>query len=62
MEIETRRLIIRDFQLEDWEQLAPILADPRVMQFERETLFDGIKMDVYKIPSPNSLPSSTSTR
>jgi len=177
MEIETRRLIIRDFQLEDWEQFAPILADPRVMQFsttgvlsvsetqekiqgflvsyqnygfgkwatfckesnqligycgiaieqidnqeekeigyrldskfwgqglateaaaaviqygfrqfqfpyilgvverknkasvrvleklgmqfERETLFDGIKMDVYKIPSPNSLPSSTSTR
>ncbi|NEP57601.1 MAG: GNAT family N-acetyltransferase [Symploca sp. SIO2G7] len=33
MEIETRRLIVRDFQLEDWEQLAPILADPRVMQF-----------------------------
>jgi ribosomal-protein-alanine N-acetyltransferase len=33
MEIETHRLILRKFQLEDVQQLAPILANPRVMKF-----------------------------
>ncbi|NET35808.1 MAG: GNAT family N-acetyltransferase [Cyanothece sp. SIO1E1] len=33
MWVETQRLILREFQLEDWQELAPILADPRVMKF-----------------------------
>lgn len=33
MEIETHRLILRKFQLEDVQQLAPILANPQVMKF-----------------------------
>ena len=33
MEIETQRLILREFKLEDVQQLAPILANPRVMKF-----------------------------
>ncbi|MBE9139534.1 GNAT family N-acetyltransferase [Nodosilinea sp. LEGE 07088] len=31
--LETQRLILRDFTLEDVPQLAPILSDPRVMKF-----------------------------
>lgn len=33
MLIETQRLIIREFQREDFQQLAPILAHPEVMKF-----------------------------
>jgi [ribosomal protein S5]-alanine N-acetyltransferase len=33
MRIETERLILREFQREDLQQLAPILADPAVMKF-----------------------------
>ena len=33
MQIETSRLILREFQQEDYRELAPILADPQVMQF-----------------------------
>lgn len=33
MQIETARLILREFQPEDIRELAPILADPRVMKF-----------------------------
>ncbi len=31
--LETERLILRDFTLEDVQKLVPILSDPRVMQF-----------------------------
>ena len=31
--IETKRLILREFQPKDWHQLAPILANPQVMKF-----------------------------
>ena len=33
MWLETQRLILREFQLEDSSQLAPILANPQVMKF-----------------------------
>ncbi|NJM18205.1 MAG: GNAT family N-acetyltransferase [Richelia sp. SM1_7_0] len=33
MQIETVRLILREFQREDLQALAPILADPKVMKF-----------------------------
>lgn len=33
MEIETQRLILREFQLEDVQQLTPILANPPVIKF-----------------------------
>lgn len=33
MWIETQRLVLREFQRDDVQSLAPILADPRVMQF-----------------------------
>jgi [ribosomal protein S5]-alanine N-acetyltransferase len=33
MQIETDRLILREFQREDIQELAPILADPKVMKF-----------------------------
>jgi RimJ/RimL family protein N-acetyltransferase len=33
MKLETQRLILRQFQPEDVLELAPILADPQVMQF-----------------------------
>lgn len=33
MQIETQRLILREFQQEDLRALAPILADPQVMKF-----------------------------
>ena len=33
MWLETRRLVLREFQLEDLSQLAPILANPQVMKF-----------------------------
>ncbi|MGV2831433.1 GNAT family N-acetyltransferase [Myxosarcina sp. GI1(2024)] len=33
MRIETERLILREFQREDLQELAPIFADPKVMQF-----------------------------
>lgn len=33
MRIETERLRLREFQREDFQTLAPILADPKVMQF-----------------------------
>jgi [ribosomal protein S5]-alanine N-acetyltransferase len=33
MWIETQRLILREFQKEDLQELAPILADPLVMKF-----------------------------
>lgn len=33
MRIETQRLVLREFQPEDVQQLAPILANPQVMQF-----------------------------
>lgn len=33
MKLETQRLILREFQLEDFQQLAPILANPQVMKF-----------------------------
>lgn len=33
MQIETQRLILREFQREDFRELAPILADPQVMRF-----------------------------
>ncbi len=33
MLMETQRLILREFQREDFRELAPILADPQVMQF-----------------------------
>ncbi|MEM9009202.1 MAG: GNAT family N-acetyltransferase [Cyanobacteria bacterium P01_F01_bin.86] len=35
MKIETQRLILREFQLDDVESLAPIMADPRGMKFSR---------------------------
>ncbi|MEM1255566.1 MAG: GNAT family N-acetyltransferase [Cyanobacteria bacterium P01_H01_bin.21] len=35
MQIEIQRLILRDFKPGDFEQLAPILADPRVMTYSR---------------------------
>ena len=31
--LETHRLVLRDFQQEDLHQLAPILANPKVMEF-----------------------------
>jgi len=33
MEIETKHLIIREFQPEDFTELAPIMADPKGMKF-----------------------------
>jgi [ribosomal protein S5]-alanine N-acetyltransferase len=33
MLIETQRLILREFQQEDFQELAPILADPQVMKY-----------------------------
>ncbi|XGW00107.1 MAG: GNAT family N-acetyltransferase [Leptolyngbya sp. BL-A-14] len=33
MQIETDRLILREFQRKDLQELAPILADPKVMKF-----------------------------
>jgi RimJ/RimL family protein N-acetyltransferase len=33
MKLETQRLILREFQLKDVPELAPILADPQVIQF-----------------------------
>jgi [ribosomal protein S5]-alanine N-acetyltransferase len=33
MQIETNRLILREFKREDLQGLAPILADPKVMRF-----------------------------
>jgi RimJ/RimL family protein N-acetyltransferase len=33
MQIETQRLILREFQQEDLRELAPILANPQVMEF-----------------------------
>jgi [ribosomal protein S5]-alanine N-acetyltransferase len=33
MQIETRRLLLREFWLEDVDALAPILADPQVMEY-----------------------------
>ena len=33
MQLETDRLILRELQQEDLQQLAPILADPKVMRF-----------------------------
>lgn len=33
MQIETERLILREFQREDLQELAPILAAPKVMKF-----------------------------
>ena len=33
MWIETQRLVLREFQPEDFQELAPILANPQVMQF-----------------------------
>ncbi|MBV9389989.1 MAG: GNAT family N-acetyltransferase [Chroococcidiopsidaceae cyanobacterium CP_BM_ER_R8_30] len=33
MQLETQRLILREFQREEFRQLAPILADPQVMKF-----------------------------
>lgn len=35
MQIETQRLILRHFRPEDFEQLAPILADPQGMKYSR---------------------------
>ena len=35
MKITTRRLILQNFQLEDLDQLAPIMADPKGMRFSR---------------------------
>ena len=35
MQIETQRLILRNFIPADFIQLAPILADPRVMKYSR---------------------------
>ncbi|KYC38940.1 acetyltransferase [Scytonema hofmannii PCC 7110] len=33
MKVETQHLILKEFQLEDFQQLAPILANPQVMKF-----------------------------
>jgi [ribosomal protein S5]-alanine N-acetyltransferase len=33
MWVETQRLVLREFQREDFRELAPILADPQVMKF-----------------------------
>jgi [ribosomal protein S5]-alanine N-acetyltransferase len=33
MWLETQRLVLREFQREDFRELAPILADPQVMKF-----------------------------
>jgi RimJ/RimL family protein N-acetyltransferase len=33
MRVETQRLVLREFQPEDFRQLAPILANPQVMKF-----------------------------
>ncbi len=33
MWLETQRLVLREFQREDYRELAPILANPQVMQF-----------------------------
>jgi [ribosomal protein S5]-alanine N-acetyltransferase len=33
MELETQRLVLREFQQQDAQVLAPILADPQVMKF-----------------------------
>lgn len=33
MWLETQRLVLREFQREDFRELAPILANPQVMQF-----------------------------
>lgn len=33
MQIETGRLMLREFQRKDLQELAPILADPKVMKF-----------------------------
>ena len=35
MHIETPRLVLREFQREDFRQLAPILANPQVMKFSQ---------------------------
>ncbi|WP_026731878.1 GNAT family N-acetyltransferase [Fischerella sp. PCC 9605] len=33
MQVETQRLVLREFKQEDFRQLAPILANPQVMKF-----------------------------
>ena len=33
MRVETQRLVLREFQREDFRELAPILANPQVMKF-----------------------------
>jgi [ribosomal protein S5]-alanine N-acetyltransferase len=33
VQVETQRLILREFQRKDFRKLAPILADPQVMRF-----------------------------
>lgn len=33
MQVETKRLVLREFHREDFRELAPILANPQVMKF-----------------------------
>ncbi len=57
MRLETERLIIREFKEEDLDELAPILADPDVMEFsssgplsrdEAQTYLQQRILDHYK--------------
>jgi RimJ/RimL family protein N-acetyltransferase len=41
--LETQRLILRDFTLEDVSQLAPILSDPRVMEFSPKGVLSTVE-------------------
>jgi hypothetical protein len=37
MQVETQRLVIREFKQEDFRQLAPILANPQVMKITSQS-------------------------
>ena len=48
MWLETQRLIIREFKPEDLSQLAPILANPKVMKFSSKSIF-SVEQTLMKI-------------
>lgn len=41
--LETERLILRDFTLEDVQKLAPMLSDPRVMRFSPQGVLSTVE-------------------
>jgi RimJ/RimL family protein N-acetyltransferase len=59
MWIETQRLVLREFQQEDFRELAPILADPQVMKFSPTgviSIFTIAQMQVSNLIHTNWLP------